>query len=191
MILCKKVTEGITEILNTNPILQFQWTQESSLRDVLQLWLVLFLLKTLLCLPYVCFADDSLGADAYWAAGLHLYTPLPFRPGRGGLGDRIKTHFFFNAGNLASLDTSTIWGLTIFVLMSSAFSFKSIYYFLDFLRLKSSFACCQRCSLSNYNQTFFRALRSASVQIPFWWRSPIQIMPDWLLLSFELFARKH
>ncbi|KAL9955992.1 hypothetical protein ACROYT_G037404 [Oculina patagonica] len=53
--------------------------------------------------------NDSLGADAYWAAGLHLYTPLPFRPGRGGLGDHIKTHFFFNTGNLASLDTSLPW----------------------------------------------------------------------------------
>ncbi|KAJ7360059.1 sorting and assembly machinery component 50 [Desmophyllum pertusum] len=53
--------------------------------------------------------NDSLGADAYWAAGLHLYTPLPFRPGRGGLIDNIKTHFFFNTGNLASLDTSLPW----------------------------------------------------------------------------------
>ena len=58
-----------------------------------------------------CFQDDSLGADAYWAAGLHLYAPLPFRPGRGGLGDRIKTHFFLNSGNLASLDTSTTFVL--------------------------------------------------------------------------------
>lgn len=57
------------------------------------------------------FQDDSLGADAYWAAGLHLYTPLPFRPGRGGLGDRFKTHFFLNSGNLVSLDASTIFVL--------------------------------------------------------------------------------
>lgn len=53
--------------------------------------------------------NDSLGADSYWAAGLHLYTPLPFRPGRGGLGDNIKTHFFLNTGNLASLDTGLPW----------------------------------------------------------------------------------
>ena len=64
-------------------------------------------------MPRVCFADDSLGADAYWAAGLHVHTPLPFRPGRGGLGDKIKTHFFVNTGNLVSLDASMTRGLTI------------------------------------------------------------------------------
>lgn len=53
-----------------------------------------------------CFQGDSLGANTYWAAGLHLYTPLPFRPARGGLGDRFKTHFFLNGGNLLSLDGS-------------------------------------------------------------------------------------
>ncbi|KAM7430944.1 sorting and assembly machinery component 50 [Porites harrisoni] len=53
--------------------------------------------------------DDSLGADTYWAAGLHLYTPLPFRPGRGGLGDRIKTHLFLNSGNLISSNTNVHW----------------------------------------------------------------------------------
>ncbi|KAG8142767.1 putative Sorting and assembly machinery component 50 protein [Naja naja] len=26
---------------------------------------------------------DYLGGEAYWAGGLHLYTPLPFRPGQG------------------------------------------------------------------------------------------------------------
>ena len=64
-----------------------------------------------------CFQDDSLGADSYWAAGLHLYTPLPFRPGRGGLGDYIKTHFFLNCGNLMSLDSSMIM---IFILLSDS-----------------------------------------------------------------------
>lgn len=53
--------------------------------------------------------NDSLGADAYWAAGLHVYTPLPFRPGRGGLGDRIKTHLFVNTGNLIAFDTNLPW----------------------------------------------------------------------------------
>ena len=67
----------------------------------------LFLVRLLLCVACVCLTDDSLGADAYWAAGLHLYTPLPFRPGRGGLSDNIKTHFFLNTGNLASLDIGT------------------------------------------------------------------------------------
>jgi len=60
--------------------------------------------------------NDSLGADAYWAAGLHVYTPLPFRPGRGGLGDRIKTHFFLNTGNLVSLDRSLPWRTRLNVL---------------------------------------------------------------------------
>lgn len=52
---------------------------------------------------------DSLGDDAYWAAGLHLYTPLPFRPAQGGLGDRFKTHLFLNSGNLVSLSGSLPW----------------------------------------------------------------------------------
>uniref|UniRef100_A0A8C6LYB3 SAMM50 sorting and assembly machinery component n=1 Tax=Nothobranchius furzeri TaxID=105023 RepID=A0A8C6LYB3_NOTFU len=46
---------------------------------------------------------DYLGGEAYWAGGLHLYTPLPFRPGRGGFGDLFRTHFFLNAGNLCNL----------------------------------------------------------------------------------------
>ncbi|KAK2536238.1 Samm50 [Columba livia] len=48
--------------------------------------------------------SDYLGGEAYWAGGLHLYTPLPFRPGRGGFGDLFRTHFFLNAGNLCNLD---------------------------------------------------------------------------------------
>ncbi|XP_066144222.1 sorting and assembly machinery component 50 homolog B [Euwallacea fornicatus] len=43
---------------------------------------------------------DALGSNAYWATGLHLFTPLPFRPGRGGFGDLFRTHFFVNAGNV-------------------------------------------------------------------------------------------
>uniref|UniRef100_A0A8C4NGT6 SAMM50 sorting and assembly machinery component n=1 Tax=Eptatretus burgeri TaxID=7764 RepID=A0A8C4NGT6_EPTBU len=52
--------------------------------------------------PYA--ESDFLGGDAYWAAGLHLYTPLPFGPGRPGFGDIFRTHLFINAGNLCSLD---------------------------------------------------------------------------------------
>lgn len=37
---------------------------------------------------------DYLGGEAYWAGGLHLYTPLPFRPGQGGFGELFRTHFF-------------------------------------------------------------------------------------------------
>uniref|UniRef100_A0AAQ4REI2 POTRA domain-containing protein n=1 Tax=Gasterosteus aculeatus aculeatus TaxID=481459 RepID=A0AAQ4REI2_GASAC len=47
---------------------------------------------------------DYLGGEGYWAGGLHLYTPLPFRPGRGGFGDLFRTHFFLNAGNLCNLN---------------------------------------------------------------------------------------
>uniref|UniRef100_UPI00398EF9AB sorting and assembly machinery component 50 homolog n=1 Tax=Pristiophorus japonicus TaxID=55135 RepID=UPI00398EF9AB len=47
---------------------------------------------------------DYLGGEAYWAGGLHLYTPLPFRPGQGGFGDLFRTHFFMNAGNLCNLN---------------------------------------------------------------------------------------
>eukprot|EP00794_Sanderia_malayensis_P004454 gene4454-5045_t len=48
--------------------------------------------------------DIPLGADAFWAAGLHLYTPLPFRPGKGGFGDLFKLHFFANAGNAQNIE---------------------------------------------------------------------------------------
>ncbi|XP_048405331.1 sorting and assembly machinery component 50 homolog B isoform X2 [Stegostoma tigrinum] len=47
---------------------------------------------------------DYLGGEAYWAGGLHFYTPLPFRPGHGGFGDLFRTHFFLNAGNLCNLN---------------------------------------------------------------------------------------
>lgn len=38
----------------------------------------------------------------YWAGALHLYTPLPFRPGCGGFGELFRTHFFVNAGNIGN-----------------------------------------------------------------------------------------
>lgn len=51
----------------------------------------------------------ALGADAYWCSGLHLYTPLPFRPGKGSFGDLFRTHFFVNAGNLALIERQASW----------------------------------------------------------------------------------
>jgi len=45
---------------------------------------------------------NSLGGSLYWATGLHVYGPLPFRPGKGGFGDLFRTHLFLNAGNLGS-----------------------------------------------------------------------------------------
>ncbi|XP_078581194.1 sorting and assembly machinery component 50 homolog [Branchiostoma floridae x Branchiostoma japonicum] len=43
---------------------------------------------------------DFMGSEGFWAAGLHLYTPLPFRPGKGGFGELFRTHMFVTAGNL-------------------------------------------------------------------------------------------
>lgn len=45
---------------------------------------------------------NSIGGDAYWALALHLYTPLPFRPGRNGFGDLFKLHGFINGGNVSN-----------------------------------------------------------------------------------------
>lgn len=44
---------------------------------------------------------SSIGGDAYWALALHLYTPLPFRPGRHGFGDLFRLHGFVNGGNVS------------------------------------------------------------------------------------------
>jgi len=51
----------------------------------------------------------ALGGTMYWATGLHLYAPLPFRPGRGGLGDLFKTHMFLTAGNVGNFGLSGNW----------------------------------------------------------------------------------
>lgn len=45
--------------------------------------------------------------QAYRAAGLHLFTSLPFRPGRGGLGDILLTHFFVNSGIIDNFNFCT------------------------------------------------------------------------------------
>jgi len=50
--------------------------------------------------------SNALGGEMYWAAGLHLYSPLPFGPRRGGFGELFRTHFFINAGNLLSKEAS-------------------------------------------------------------------------------------
>ncbi|XP_041366176.1 sorting and assembly machinery component 50 homolog [Gigantopelta aegis] len=46
---------------------------------------------------------NALGAEAYWIVAGHIYTPLPFRPLRGGFGDLFKLHFFANAGNIGNI----------------------------------------------------------------------------------------
>ena len=43
---------------------------------------------------------NALGSDMFWASGLHLWAPLPFRAGRGGFGELFRTHAFVTAGNL-------------------------------------------------------------------------------------------
>ena len=45
---------------------------------------------------------NALGGSLYWASGLHLYAPLPFRPGKGGLGDLFRSHAFVTAGNVGN-----------------------------------------------------------------------------------------
>jgi len=45
---------------------------------------------------------NALGGTLYWASGLHLYAPLPFRPGKGGIGDLFKSHVFITAGNVGN-----------------------------------------------------------------------------------------
>ncbi|XP_015586896.1 sorting and assembly machinery component 50 homolog isoform X2 [Cephus cinctus] len=45
---------------------------------------------------------NSIGGDVYWALALHLYTPLPFRPGRNSFGDLFRLHGFINGGNLSN-----------------------------------------------------------------------------------------
>ena len=47
--------------------------------------------------------ECSLGNDAYWLAGAHLYTPLPFLHKNSKL-NWLKTHSFVNIGNILSLN---------------------------------------------------------------------------------------
>jgi len=51
----------------------------------------------------------ALGGSMYWASGLHMFAPLPFRPGRGGFGDLFKTHMFVTAGNVGNFGLSGDW----------------------------------------------------------------------------------
>ncbi|KAK3104087.1 hypothetical protein FSP39_024327 [Pinctada imbricata] len=48
---------------------------------------------------------NSLGGTAYWLAGAHLFSPLPFRLGKGGFGELFRSHAFVNAGNLGEFHT--------------------------------------------------------------------------------------
>ncbi|XP_014246815.1 sorting and assembly machinery component 50 homolog [Cimex lectularius] len=44
--------------------------------------------------------DNFLGGKMYYAAGLHLYTPLPFTPRASSFGEIFRTHLWLNAGNI-------------------------------------------------------------------------------------------
>ncbi|XP_063851103.1 sorting and assembly machinery component 50 homolog A-like isoform X2 [Scylla paramamosain] len=42
----------------------------------------------------------SLGADMYWAAALHTYSPLPLLGRGGSISDKFRLHAFVNTGNI-------------------------------------------------------------------------------------------
>ncbi|XP_057318533.1 sorting and assembly machinery component 50 homolog [Microplitis mediator] len=46
---------------------------------------------------------NAMGGNTYWALALHLYTPLPFRPGKNSFGDLFRLHGFINGGNLGNI----------------------------------------------------------------------------------------
>nr|BAN20539.1 conserved hypothetical protein [Riptortus pedestris] len=50
--------------------------------------------------------DNYVGANMYWSAAIHCYSPLPFRPAYGGFGDFFKLHTFINCGNIGQFNTS-------------------------------------------------------------------------------------
>ncbi|XP_035233426.1 sorting and assembly machinery component 50 homolog isoform X2 [Stegodyphus dumicola] len=46
--------------------------------------------------------DYFLGAEGYWAGGLHAYSPLPFRPLKQVLDKICRIHIFLNTGNIGN-----------------------------------------------------------------------------------------
>lgn len=50
--------------------------------------------------------DNYVGANMYWAAAVHVFSPLPFRPATGGLGDLFRLHTFLNCGNIGQFNFS-------------------------------------------------------------------------------------
>jgi len=47
---------------------------------------------------------DALGSHWFWSGGLHLFMPLPFKPGKGGFGELFRLHSFVNLGNVGVID---------------------------------------------------------------------------------------
>ncbi|XP_076336491.1 sorting and assembly machinery component 50 homolog A isoform X2 [Tachypleus tridentatus] len=66
-----------------------------------------------------CDEDNALGAESYWATGLHLYTPLPFKPAKGGIGELFKTHFFLNVGNIGNFQFSNDYHQNLIMLLTN------------------------------------------------------------------------
>lgn len=62
--------------------------------------------------------DCSLGAEAYWAGGLHAYAPLPFRPFRETLDRVCRTHVFLNTGNIGNFAFTDDYHHNTMVLLS-------------------------------------------------------------------------
>ncbi|XP_018398360.1 PREDICTED: sorting and assembly machinery component 50 homolog [Cyphomyrmex costatus] len=55
------------------------------------------------------YEGNSVGGEMYWAAALHVYTPLPFRPGRNSFGDLFRLHGFINGGNLSNFTYDNLY----------------------------------------------------------------------------------
>ena len=51
---------------------------------------------------------NFMGGTAYWASGLHLWAPLPFRLGKGGFGELFRTHMFLTAGNMTNASETSL-----------------------------------------------------------------------------------
>ncbi|CAL1269510.1 unnamed protein product [Larinioides sclopetarius] len=62
--------------------------------------------------------ECSLGAEAYWAGGLHAYAPLPFRPLGQTLDKIVRTHFFLNTGNIGNFAFTDDYHHNTMVLLS-------------------------------------------------------------------------
>ncbi|XP_062499801.1 sorting and assembly machinery component 50 homolog isoform X2 [Corticium candelabrum] len=62
----------------------------------------------------------SSGGDAFWAAGAHVFTPLPFQPGKGRFGELFRTHFFITGGNCDALAFGSQWRNSLSTFLSNA-----------------------------------------------------------------------
>lgn len=69
------------------------------------------------------------GTRAYWATGIHLWTPLPFNRYFGGFGDLFRTHFFYNFGNCETFSLGGFMEIIILI------GFIIINVFLDNVRI--------------------------------------------------------